>query len=360
MSDDTRLSHGVMEGKGAYNRYAKLPAGGATLAIPLLEKAVRNTHLNSADQPAVIADYGSSQGKNSLAPLRAAINIMRSRLGPDRPIFTYHIDQPSNDFNSLFEVLATDPDRYVLGEPNVFPSAIGRSFYGQVLPANYVHLGWSSYAAVWLSRVPGPFPGHFIALRTTGAARAEVDMQAAKDWETFLSLRSIELRPGGRLVVVLPALDESGASGFENLMDWANEVLGKMVEEGVIQAEERARMALGSYPRRERDLLAPFAGQGRFQQLVVEDCQFALLSDDAWADYQHDGDKEALATKHALFFRSVFVPSLCTALRHAGDAEVCRSFGDHMERGLKAHLVRQPAALHSFVNTIVLAKQSSV
>ena len=28
-------SHGVMEGKGAYNRYAKLPAGGAALALPL-------------------------------------------------------------------------------------------------------------------------------------------------------------------------------------------------------------------------------------------------------------------------------------------------------------------------------------
>jgi hypothetical protein len=358
MSEVTRLSHGVMEGRGAYNRYAKLPAGGATLALPLLEKAVQGIRLDAGDQPIVIADYGSSQGKNSFVPLRVAIKTLRSRLGPDRPIFAYHIDQPSNDFNSLFEVLDADPDRYVLEEPNVFPAAIGRSFYGQVLPADYVHLGWSSYAAVWLSRVPGLIPGHFIAFRSTGAPRAEFALQAAKDWETFLSLRALELRPGGRLVVVLPALDDRGLSGFESLMDHANEVLREMVDKGVILPEELARMALGACPRRQCDLLAPFVPDGQFQQLVVEDWQLSVLKDAAWADYQQDGEKEALAAKHALFFRSIFVPSLASALRSAGDAETCRAFGDHLENGLKLRLARQPAALHSFVNTIVLIKQS--
>jgi hypothetical protein len=228
-----------------------------------------------------------------------------------------------------------------------------------VLPADYVHLGWSSYAAVWLSRVPRLIPGHFIALRSTGAALAEFASQAARDWKAFLSLRALELRPGGRLVVVLPALDEGGASGFENLADHANEVLARMVQEGVILAEERARMALGSYPRRKSDLLAPFVLNGQFHQLVVEDFQFAVLEDAAWADYQRDGDKEALATKHALFFRSIFVPSLASALKRADDTEVCRSFGDQLENGLKICLTRQPAAMHSFVTTMVLAKQSS-
>ena len=358
MSDESRLSHGVMEGKGAYNKYAKLPAGGAALALPLLEKAVRGIRLDTGDRPVVIADYGSSQGKNSLAPLRVAIKTLRSRLGSDRPILAYHIDQPSNDFNSLFELLDADPDRYVLDEPNVFPSAIGRSFYGQVLPANYAHLGWSSYAAVWLSRVPELIPGHFIALRSKGALLAQFALQAAKDWEAFLSLRALELRPGGCLVVVLPALDDTGASGFEALMDHANEVLAEMVSSGAILAEERTRMALGSYPRRKSDLLAPFVPDGQFQQLVVEDFQFAVLQDAAWADYQRDGDKEALATKHALFFRSIFVPSLASALRCAGDAEACRAFGDQMENGLTLRLMKQPAALHSFVATIVLAKQN--
>jgi hypothetical protein len=41
MLDEIKLSHGVMEGKGAYNRHAKIPAGGAALAAPFLEKRCR-------------------------------------------------------------------------------------------------------------------------------------------------------------------------------------------------------------------------------------------------------------------------------------------------------------------------------
>src|SRR5580658_6756695 len=93
MSDATKLFHGVMEGQGAYNKYAKLPAGGAALAMPLLEKAVHGLRVAAADRPLVIADYGSSQGKNSFAPLTLAIKTLRSRFGPARPIVAYHIDQ---------------------------------------------------------------------------------------------------------------------------------------------------------------------------------------------------------------------------------------------------------------------------
>jgi hypothetical protein len=350
-----------MEGKGAYNQHARLPAGGAALALPLLEKAARNVRLDPADQPVVLADYGSSQGKNSLALLRVAIQTLRCQLGPERSIFAYHIDQPANDFNSLFAVLDTDPDSYARHEPNVFPCAIGRSFYEQVLPAESVHLGWSSYAAVWLSCVPGLIPGHFVVLRSTGAARAAFTSQAAHDWEAFLALRALELRAGGRLVVVLPALDEAGSSGgFEDLMDHANEVLEQMAHEGVLLANERARMVLGTYPRRNSELLAPFVRDGQFNQLTVEDCEFSVLEDTAWAEYQRDGDAEALAAKHALFFRSIFAPSLASALGGDGDVEERQSsFACQLEMRLKRRLARQPAALHSFVGMIVLAKRGS-
>jgi len=358
MSKQSTLPHGVMEGKGAYNRHAKLPASGAALAVPLLEKAVLAVALDAGDQPIVIADYGSSQGKNSLVPMQVAIGNLRQRLGPNRPICVFHIDQPSNDFNALFEVLDADPDRYVLDDPNVFPGAIGRSFYQSVLPPGSVHLGWCSYAAVWLSRIPTLIPGHFIAVGSTGSVRAAFERQGAQDWEAFLSLRARELRPGGRLIVVLPARTDDGLSGFENIMDQANAVLAEMVADGALMAEERARMVLGSYPRRKSDLVAPFARDGQFQHLTVEDFEMSALPDDAWTDYERDGNKEALATRHALFFRSVFMPSLASALDRvrSGDNEALRTFGDRLEAGLKRRLSNQPAAMHSFVQTIVLAR----
>ena len=352
------LPHGVMEGKGSYNKHAKLPAGGAALAMPLLEKAVQSLELEPVEQSIVIADYGSSQGKNSMAPMHVAIRGLRDRIGPSRAIFIFHIDQPSNDFNALFSVLHGDSDRYVIDEPNVFPAAIGRSFYENVLPPNSVHLAWSSYAAVWLSRIPALIPGHFFYLFSTGSVRAEFERQSAKDWETFLSLRAKELRPGGRLVVVLPALADNGSAGFEHIFQQANAVLAEMAAAGEITADERSRMIVGAYPRRKRDLLAPFAANGKFQQLTVESCEMFELPDAAWTDYQHDGDKEALTSKHALFFRSIFVPSLASALVpvREGDSEALVTFSNQIEQRLKRRLASQPAPMHSFVQTIVLAK----
>jgi hypothetical protein len=128
MADQEKQPRGVMEGQGAYNRYARLPAGGAVLALPLLEKSVRTVILDSGDQPVVVADYGSSQGKNSLIPMQVVIRGLRQRIGPVRPISVFHIDQPANDFNTLFEILDGDADRYGRDDPNVFSAAIGRSF----------------------------------------------------------------------------------------------------------------------------------------------------------------------------------------------------------------------------------------
>jgi len=359
MLDGLPLAHGVMEGDGAYNMHARIPAGGASLALPLLKQAVRNIALDAGNEAVVIADYGSSQGKNSLAPMRTAIEALRARLGPDRAIFVVHIDQAANDFNTLFRVLHGDPDRYCRDDPHVFPSAIGRSFYESVFPPDYVHLGWSSYAAVWLSQVPTLIPDHFMAIRSTGDVRAAFERQAAEDWRSFLSRRADELRPGGRMVVVLPGVNDDGVSGFETLFDQANAALSDMVGEGTLRPEERKRMVLGGYPRRRCEILEPFKGDGRFRGLLVEACDLSSLKDSAWSHYERRGDKQALASRHALFFRAIFMPSLATALARAEDVAVTRAFADCLEAGLKRRLTDQPVPLHSFVQTIVVAKPGS-
>lgn len=354
MANQATATPGVMEGGGSYNLHAKLPAAGGSLALPFLEQAVKNVTLDSTDQPVVIADYGSSQGKNSLTPMCAAIKGLRSRIGPARPILVVHIDQAANDFNTLFDVLHSDPERYSSGDPNVFPSAMGRSFYENVFPQEHVHLGWSSYAAVWLSRVPMPIPGHFIVLGASGEVRAAFDRQGAEDWKSFLSLRASELRPGGRLVVVLPGISDDGSVGLEGLFNHANEAFAELVDRNVISARERARMVLSAYPRHRDQLLAPFNSSGQFLGLSVEHCELSELPDAAWADYKCDANKDLLATRHALFFRSIFVPSLASAIADQGKRS---SFADRLEETLKRRFTDQPVPLHSFVQTIVLAKQ---
>ena len=359
MSEASINPHAVMEGGGAYNKYAKPQAQGIGSALPIFEQTVRDTAIDDGDRPVVIADYGSSQGKNSLAPMRLAIQTVRARLGPRRPVVIYHVDQASNDFNALFRALDGDPDRYVVDEPNVFPCAIGRSFYGSVLPPETVDIGWSSYAVVWLSRIPMLIPGHFHSARSTGAVRAEFDRQGVQDWESFLSLRAKELRPGGHLMVVLPSVAYGGdLPAFLDLLDQANVVLAEMVAQGAITSDERARMVLGSYARARRDLLAPFDAQGRFRELIVEHCETLAPVDTAWVNYQHDGDKEVLATTYTQFFRSTFMPSLASALAGSSDAGVVRDFGNRLEAGLRQRMTNRPAPLGLLAEVIVVAKQS--
>lgn len=346
-----------MEGRGFYNQNAAIPAAGGALALPLLEEAARLIDIDPGDRPVVIADYGSSEGKNSLAPMRVAVAVLRARIGPGRPISVYHTDLPANDFSSLFQVLESDPQSYLRGEQNVFPSAIGRSFYRSIVPPNHVDLAWSSYAAVWLSQIPCQIPEHFFIPCSTGAVRAQFDRQAALDWEMFLSLRALELRPTGRLVVVLPALPETEPTGFATLMNQANSVLSDLVVKGLIRAEERGRMTLASCPRRERDLLAPFARNQQFQGLTVEHCVTSVVADTAWEEYLGDKDAEALAGKRARFFRAIFTPSLAQALRPERGPDERQAFSTALEAGLRARLVGHPAPIEILAGRIVLAKQ---
>ena len=251
MEHKPRPGSGGMEGGGAYNRHAKFQADGGNLALLLIQEAAENIEVGN--EPIVIADYGSSQGRNSLKPIRAAIDALHRRLGSGQPILVYHIDLPVNDFSSLFKTLDADADSYSASLPNIYPCAVGRSFYESVLPAGCVHIGWSAYAVQWLSRIPSVPVDHFWFTRLNAAARAIYERQAAKDWESFLAFRASELRPGGRLVVVCP-----GVGDCQTIADQVDPVIADMVNEKAISREERARMVIASWQRSEREYLAPF------------------------------------------------------------------------------------------------------
>ena len=145
-------------------------------------------------------------------------------------------------------------------------------------------------------------------------------------------MRANELRPGGRLVVLLPGRNDEGAAGFEPLFGDANEALAEMVADGAISAEDRARMVLGADPRRRCELLAPFGINGLLDGLNVEHCDLSGLPDAAWADYERNGDTDILSTRHARFFRSIFVPSLASAIADEGKRN---AFPDRLEEKLK-------------------------
>jgi hypothetical protein len=104
--------------------------------------------------------------------------------------------------------------------------------------------------------------------------------------------------------------------------------------------------------------MAPFVGDGRFQELTVERITIKPLPDAAWARYQETDEKEALAEAHALFFRPIFAPTLALAL-DGSNPERSLAFSDRLEQGIRRRVAARPSPMHSRVATIVLAKSAS-
>jgi hypothetical protein len=346
------VSHSVMEGQGAYNRHAAQQAAGGAWALPLLEQAAEQVVLPPPNNPVVVVDYGSSQGKNSLRPMRAAIGVLRRRLGDQTPISVVHTDLPGNDFSSLFHTLEDDPESYLRDRPNLYASAVGRSFYNRLFPDNYVTLGWSAYSVLWPSRVPALIPGHFYSTRSTGSVLEAFNRQLAEDWRTFLTHRAKELRTGGRLVILTPSRDHNGLHGTEALQDHANDVLATLVGEGFLSAAERGRMVLTAHPKSLGDLMEPFT-TGSYQDLVAEHCDVTLGPDHVWAAYEDHRDPARLAAQHAAFFRITFGPTLASTLDEPSRIGM---FYQKLEEGITRRVAADPVEMRAVLGTIVIAK----
>src|SRR5215831_14268575 len=86
-----------MEKGGAYNRSSRVQASGLLPAVSLLEEAARVVPLPAPPQVPVIADYGASEGRNSLKPIGLALARFRERAGNERAFSVVHTDLPGND-----------------------------------------------------------------------------------------------------------------------------------------------------------------------------------------------------------------------------------------------------------------------
>jgi len=104
----------------------------------------------------VISDLGCSQGANSQQPVSNLIQELRRNSSSSAvAVSIYHVDQPSNDFNSLFKVLESTDTSYLRQHPhNVFVYAQGKSFYEQLSAPGSVHISFCLNSIHWLSRKP--------------------------------------------------------------------------------------------------------------------------------------------------------------------------------------------------------------
>ena len=335
-----------MEGHGAYNRSSSVQAAGLLPAVALLEAAAAELRLPSPPQALVVADYGAATGHNSLLPLSAALAALRRRIGRERPVWVVHTDLPDNDFSSLFATLEHDPERYALDDPMVYWSAVGRSFYEQILPSASVALGWSSWAVQWLSRVPALIPDHVqVADSRDEGTRGAFARQAGEDWLAFLAARSRELVPDGRLVVVTMATADDGAFGYRPLLAAIESGLKALVGDGTVSADEVLRMVIPTVGRSRADFSRPFAGSGGYEGLALDGLDIYEAEDRIFAGYRTDGDAAAFGARWSAFSRASVFPTLAAALGGADSAARSLRFMDRLEAEVAARLATAPEAM---------------
>ena len=345
-------------GSPFYSAASRLQASGLVPAIAVFERAAAAVPVPQPPQPIVIADYGAADGMTSLLPVGAAIAVLRKRTRPEHSVLVAHTDRPDNDFSALFHVLENDPDSYLHKDKATFVSAVGRSFYRQIMPSNSVHLGWSAWAVDWLTQTPCSVEGRLqVAFTSDQAIRDAYAKQAARDWHEFVAFRGRELCPGGRLLVMTQALDEDGNGGLRQMMTAMLDALAEMAGAGALTGDELARMCIPTVARAEADFRAPFAPSGRFEGLEIEHLEIFDAEDRFWARYRIDNDAKAFGERWAGFARGSLFAAMTQALDGADTGQRVAEFCDALEKGVAERMAAAPGQTRIPLAHVVLYKR---
>jgi SAM dependent carboxyl methyltransferase len=304
----TEPNHTAMQGDGFYNKNSALQASGISILMPLWLDVCKS--VSCVGEPLVIADYASSQGRNSMAPMRIAIDELRKRTTKDAEIEVFHTDLPSNDFSSLFNALQDDENSYMRGITNVFSGAIGRNYFQPLFASGRVHLGWNTFSMQWMSRNPADAPDSMLAgLSQQPDVIAMVKSQQADDWRRFLEVRAHEMRGGAKLLTAFTG-KSNNISGWEWLCGELWQAMEDQCKGGLLSTGELRGMTIPIGFRTLDDIKAPFLADGQFAGLELEHAEYLKIPDPFWGDYQISKDRNLIAQRHADLMRAWAAPTL--------------------------------------------------
>ncbi len=339
-----------MEGSGFYNRNSSLQASGIAAVLPLWEATARSVDAGRGDL--VIADYGSSQGRNSMRPIRVAIDALRAKTHANAPVEVIHTDLPTNDFASLFRALDEDSDSYMAGTSQVFPSAIGRSYFEPIIRAERVTLGWNSWTLQWMSRNLDA-PDHvFAKYSDSSSVVAAVARQQAEDWQRFLKARAFELQPGAKLLSLFVA-DDVGKRSWR----WLGGELWKAVLDmgvaGLLSEQEQLSLTFPTNGRSLAEVEAPFARRGEFDGLRIGHLEIIQGADPFWGEFEATGDAGKLGSSSADMMKAVFKPIALSAISKRENRE---ALVDELFSRFALRVAANPQRNEHYLAAVVLEK----
>lgn len=308
-----------MKADGFYNQHSTSQAAAQESLMPDIEMAALNVtlpmfhagvhlHGDAVSSPFRIADLGCSQGKNSQRPISTVIDIVRQRL-PDMPVEVLHVDLPDNDFTSLFQELES-PTSYTSTHSEVYPSALGRSYYKPIAPRASLNLVIALVTLHWMPTVPhfGDRAWSFQHPLASPALKQQT-AQLAHDYLTaFLLQRAVEVVSGGKLILSMTAT-RTNASGettkecAEDMMEVLDKILMELMAEGIITPEELAAINMPHYGRTEGEVRAVLEEPKMVELYTVEKIHVGSIGDPLAKQHKEqmqNSTKEATGAKGAV------------------------------------------------------------
>ena len=351
MSETSKASLPGMEGGGFYNRHSSLQEAAIVKALPIWRDLIGSARID--DTLVTIADYGSSQGRNSMLPIGLAIAMIKETKGPAVAFNVIHTDLPGNDFTSLFQSIAEDDGSYLRKGDSIYSSAVGRSYFEQILPSGSVDLGWNSWTLQWMSRNPIEDPDSIYGvLSADKEVREAVKKQLSEDWRVFLQKRSLELKPGGKLFSLFGSKGP-GNVGWEWSVNtfWAGVI--DMYREGLISYKQKLALSWPLGPRDIEAIKEPFGEMGVYEGMRLEHAEIIQSPDPFWPIYLTTKDQFQFGQNWKNFFKAVFAPAMKSQL---GNTEETAALVDEMFERFGLAMSASPRETEHFVGIAVVEK----
>ena len=318
-----------MTGGGFYNANSAPQWAAIEAVLPWLREAARNLAFDAGTGAITFADFGCSEGGNSIAVMREILTEALPRT--DRPFQTVHSDLPTNDFSKLF--LGLRPDgQSVFGEERIYSAVVAGSMYDGLLPPGSVSLATTFNTIGFLSKRPvAALPGYILpngpsAVRANGSVseedRAAFARQAQDDVTAFLKARAGELIPGGSLLVQVFGC-KGEARTCDGLYDLLNDAVLEHVQRGEISRQTYERYYQPVYFRNLDELTAPVAdpASGAAELFTLEHAESYEVPVPFVEAFRSGGSLNRYAKDYVNFFRAFTEAVLRNALPDTPDRD---------------------------------------
>jgi gibberellin A4 carboxyl methyltransferase len=317
-----------MTGGGFYNANSAPQWKAIEAVLPWLDEAVNDLPF-SGDGPVTLADFGCSEGRNSIAVMSRALQSLLPLT--DRPVQTIHSDLPTNDFSKLF--LNLRPEGHpVYQSDRVYSSAVGGSMFDQLLPPASVHLVTTFNAIGFLSSRPiEKLPGFILpngpsALSNNGYVSKDDQRTfselAKDDVARFLKARAKELVPGGKLLVQVFGSTNT-ARTCDGIYDLLNDAVLGFVESGEIARQTYESYYQPVYMRHLNELTAAVTDEayGASQLFSLDHSKAYEIAVPFNQQYRDDGNISRYTADYVNFFRAFTEAVLRSALPEQPDRD---------------------------------------